>query len=238
VKLQPDKEQLRRWLPGAVAIIGAAATVWAIIWIHSAARTSPDAWPTSVAAGTTAALTLITLWYVYLSFKLLEAQRSAPRTTARETVLRDLSVYMAQQREVMWKAEQCFPTGEPDYEPPPLLEMFARRDGMMELCNHLLDVMGLLPTNFQKLILIVTVHLVEAHTEIHALAAAMTEAQTLLMKRGHKSWSWNDVQRAHEASQDPERSEPWADLIKGRRCHAAQEAWDQLSAGVDKYLRT
>jgi hypothetical protein len=238
VKLRPDREQLRRWLPAAVVVIGLAATVWVIIWIHSAARSSPDSWATSVAAVTTAALALITLWYAYLTFKLLEAQRSAPRTAAWETALRDLSLYMAQKHDVMWKAEQCFPGDDPDYMPLPLLEMFARRDGMTELCDHLLNVMGLLPTSFQKQILGVTIDLVEAHTEIHALAAAMTEAQTLRMEQGHKDWSWDDVQQAHEASEDSERAEPWADLINGRRFHAAQEAWDQLSTDVDKYIRT
>jgi hypothetical protein len=189
---------------------------------------------------------LITLWYAYLTFKLLNAQRSAPRTAAWETALRDLSLYMAQKRQVIWSVEESFPADKPDtWTPPGVLELFARRDAIEELYDHLLDVMGLLPTEFQKQVLGVIVHLVEAHSEIHTLAAAMLEAQVALgggrrrwTWKGRRRWTWKDVERAHAASDDPERSEPWADLIEGRRFQAAREAWEQLSDDLDRHLRS
>src|SRR5260370_10986003 len=58
--------RLRPMVPGAIVAVLAAATIAAVVWLHSAARKSPDAWPSSVAAGTTATLALVTLWYAYL----------------------------------------------------------------------------------------------------------------------------------------------------------------------------
>jgi hypothetical protein len=84
--------RLRPMVPAVIVAVLAGATVVTVVWLHSAARTSPDAWPSSVAAGTTATLALITLWYAYLTHRLLEAQRSAARTAGWETALRDLSL--------------------------------------------------------------------------------------------------------------------------------------------------
>ena len=86
--------RLRPVVLGAVIAVLAAATIAGVVWLHSAARTSPDAWPSSVAAGTTATLALVTFWYAYLTHRLLEAQRSAPRTAGWEAALRDLSLYL------------------------------------------------------------------------------------------------------------------------------------------------
>jgi hypothetical protein len=53
---------------------------------------------------------------------------------------------------------------------------------------------------------------------------------------GRSTWSLPDVQEAHEASNDPDRSEAWADIVNGRYFHAAEETWDELSTAIDNYL--
>lgn len=110
--------RLRPMVPGAIVAVLAAATIAAVVWLHSAARKSPDAWPSSVAAGTTATLALITLWYAYLTHRLLEAQRSAARTAGWETALRDLSLYLNRERAVIWTASDFFPIDRPGATPP------------------------------------------------------------------------------------------------------------------------
>jgi hypothetical protein len=143
-------ERLRPWLPGAVVVVGLAAAVCAVIWVRAAARSSPDAWASSIEAVTTAALALITSWYAYLAFKLLDAQRSGPRVAAWETALRDLSIYLARQRAAMWTASGFFPVGQPAGAPPDLQELIASGDAIRDQYHHLLEIMGLLPTKFAK----------------------------------------------------------------------------------------
>jgi hypothetical protein len=78
--------------------------------------------------------------------------------------------------------------------------------------------------------------LVEADSEIYALFQAIYEAMEAGRAAGRTTWTWDDAQQAHEASNDPERSEAWADIVSGRYFHAAEKNWDELSTAVDNYL--
>jgi hypothetical protein len=227
---------LRQWLPGMVAIILIAATIAAVVWLHSAARSSPDAWPTSVAAGTTAALALITLWYAYLTHRLLSAQRASPRLAGWETALRDLSLYLNRKNKVLWALTDIFPLGAPGVDPPSLKLLMKSRDSLRGITEHLLEIVGLLPRDFVGKVLGLTARLADAESEVYALLVAMTEVQMQGLDEGRKSWSWDEVQSAHEASEDPDRSEPWTDIARGRFFHAAEAWWDDLSSEVDRHL--
>lgn len=229
-------KRLRPIVPVAIVAILAAATIEAVVWLHSAARKSPDAWPTSVAAGTTATLALVTLWYAYLTHRLLEAQRLAPRTAGWETALRDLSLYLNKERSVLWSASNFFPVDRPNADPPDLMDLADTLNAFTRFRDHLLEILGLLPRRFAVKVLPLTARLVDAETEIHALFQAMVEASEARRAAGHTTWTWNDVQQAHEASNDPERSEAWVDIARGRYFHAAEENWEELSTDVDNYL--
>lgn len=41
---------------------------------------------------------------------------------------------------------------------------------------------------------------------------------------------------AHEAADDPDRSEPWADMLEGKRMKAAEESLNELSHALDREL--
>jgi len=219
-----------------VAFALVAATVAAVLWMHSAAKTSPDAWPTSVAAGTTAALALITLWYAYLTHRLLDAQRSAARVTGWETALRELSIYLNRERIVFWAASSYFPVDRPGANPPDLKALIASRDAFRRLRDHLLEVLGLLPRKFTAMVLPVTMRLVDAETEITALVLAMIDAMESGRAAGATTWTWADVKQSHEASDDQDRSEPWADVARGRYFCLAEDQWDELSSEIDRHL--
>jgi hypothetical protein len=228
--------RLRPLVPGVVFILLAGATIAAVVWLHSAARTSPDAWPTSVAAGTTATLALVTLWYAYLTHRLLEAQRSAPRTAAWEAALRDLSLYLNTERSVLWTASDYFPIGRPNVDPLDLMALADSRVAFVRIRDHLLANLGLLPKKFVVEVLPLLMRLVDADTEIYILFQAIYEAMEANRAAGSTTWTWDDAQQAHEASIDPERSEAWADIARGRYFHAAEQAWDDVSSAIDNYL--
>lgn len=73
---------VKRTLPLVIGVGGVAAMVWAIARLHSVMRSSPDAWASAIGAVTTVALVLITAWYAYVTYRMLDAQRSAPRAVA------------------------------------------------------------------------------------------------------------------------------------------------------------
>lgn len=227
---------LRRWLMGIAAVILVAATVAAVVWLHSAARSSPEAWPTSVAAGTTATLALITLWYAYLTHRLLDAQRSGPRLAGWETALRELSLYLNRKRKVFWRLTDIFPLGRPDVDPPSLRVLMKSRDAFRGMTEHLLEVFGLLPRRYAGKVLGLTARLVDAESEVYALLVAMTEVQKKGLDEGRQSWSWDEVQSTHEASEDLEDAEAWADIVRGRFFRVAEKFWDDLSTELDHHL--
>ncbi len=223
-------------VPAMIVAVLAGATVAAVVWLHSAARKSPDAWPSSVAAGTTATLALVTLWYAYLTHRLLEAQRSAARTAGWETALRDLSLYLNRERAVIWTVSDFFPIDRPDADPPDLMALADIRVAFVRIRDHLLEILGLLPRRFTVKVLPLTMQLVNAESEIYALFQAIYEAMEANRAASRTTWTWDDAQQAHEASDNPERSEAWADIASGRYFHAAEQSWDDLSTAIDNYL--
>jgi hypothetical protein len=223
-------------VPGAIVAVLAGATIAAVVWLHSAARTSPDAWPSAVAAGTTAVLALVTLWYAYLTHRLLEAQRSAPRTAGWETALRDLSLYLNRERTVIWTASGLVPLDHPDADPPDLMALANIRVEFVRIRDHLLEILGLLPRRFTVKLLPLTMRLLDAEFEFYALFHAIYDAMEAGREAGRTTWTWEDAQQAHEDSNDPERAEAWADVVHGRHFHAAEQSWDELSTDLDNYL--
>ena len=223
-------------MPRVVAVLLIAATVEVVIWLHSAARTSPDAWPTSVAAGTTAALALITLWYAYLTQRLLNAQQTAPRIAGWETALRDLSTFLNHERPVIWTACACFPICSSGSSPPDIHALAQTKNELVRLRDHLLEVLGLVPRTFAAMIVPITARLVEAEMEVSALFWAIVDAMETGRAELRTTWTWDDAKAAHEASTDPERSQPWADIARGRWTHAVEELWDEVSSEVDREL--
>jgi len=92
-----------------------------------------------------------------------------------------------------------------------------------------------LPTNFAVTALGVTIQLVEAEMELDALGKAMLDVQTA--GQPGQTWTWENVRQTHEASTDPERAQPWAEVVAGRHVIEAEEKIGVLSAQVDAYLR-
>jgi hypothetical protein len=230
------QKRLRSWLPGIVVITLAGVTVVTVIWLHSAARSSPDAWPTSVAAGTTAALALITLWYAYLTHRLLEAQRSGPRIAGWETASRELSVYLNRQRSTLIAMSGIFPLGRPDAEPPDLSVLIETVEVLRSTREHLLEIVGILPQIFISEAFTLALHLTDAEFEIHALLTAMTTAQKEALDNGQNSWSWDEVRSAHETRPSKEQYESWPDVAQGRYYQIAEEKLEDTSAKIDRYL--
>lgn len=118
---------------------------------------------------------------------------------------------------VFWTASDCFPVERDGVDPPELLALIETRNAFRRLCMHLLEVLGLLPKEFAKKVLPVTMRLVGAEFEVTALVLAMIDAMETGRAEGRTTRQWTDVQRAHEASDDPERSEPWTDVATGRK---------------------
>lgn len=110
------------------------------------------------------------------------------------------------------------------------------RVAFVRIRDHLLEILGLLPRRFVVEILPLTMRLVDAESEIYALFQAIYEAMETGRAAGRTTWTWDDAQLAHEASDNPERSEAWADIASGRYFHATEKNWDDLSAAVDNYL--
>ena len=67
----------------------------AILGLHSllARAGSTDAWSAAIGAVATVVLVLVTAWYAYLTYSLVQAQRSSARTAGWETALRDLTIF-------------------------------------------------------------------------------------------------------------------------------------------------
>jgi hypothetical protein len=177
----------------------------------------------------------VTAWYAYLTYSLVQAQRSSARTAGWETALRDLSLFIGKNRQAIWTASAFFPI-DTSTRPPMLLDLLASRDALAEIRRHLLSTLGVLPTEFAKLTLGTVIHLVEAEEELHALSLTFLD-ETQLGMAEERSWTWEGARRFHEESADEERNEPWDEMVAGKHVHRAEESWDELSEDVDRYLQ-
>ena len=75
-------------------------------------------------------------------------------------------------------------------------------------------------------VLPLTMHLVNAESEIYALFQAIYEAMEAGRAAGRTTWTLDDAQQAHETSNNPERSEAWPDIAGGRYFRVAEQGWD------------
>ena len=166
----------------------------------------------------------------------LEHQRLAPRFAGWETAMRELSLFLGRERHAIWNASSHFPVDAEGKDPPELMALIDNRDSLRRVCMDMLGTLGVVPKEFAKKILPVTIELVEADTEITALVLAMVEAQEELRTKGETTWQWADAERMHTACEDPERSQPWIDVAAGRHVRSLEEQWDQLDSDVQDYL--
>ena len=138
-------------------------------------------------------------------------------SASREAAIRDLSLYLGSERKVLWTASRVLlPLGREGVDPPEFTALIETGDSFRRLCMHLLEVLGILPREFAKKVLPVTMRLVEAESEITALTLAMIGAMETGRAESRATWQWADAQRAHEVSDDQERSESWNDIVVGR----------------------
>lgn len=218
----------------AALLLGGAAA--GTLGLHSllVRSGSTDAWAAAIEAAAAAVLVLVTAWYVYLTYGLLEAQRTSARTAAWETAARDLSLFVNKNHLPMWDAAKLFPM-YPPREPPDVMDVISSRDAINAMRQHLLDTMGLLPREIARKVLPLTAHLVDAGGDLDAIARAMLDEFQLAMAE-ERGWSWEGVRLFHDGSGDPERNQPWDDLMSGTSTLTAQELWDQLLSDLDGYL--
>lgn len=226
--------RVRSALPLVIGAGGVVATVWAIAHLHTLMRSSPDAWASAISAVTTVALVLITAWYAYVTSRMLDAQRSAPRAAAQETALRELLRFMASNHTVIWRAAGFFPV-DVSARPPMVLDILGSRDGLVRRREHMLEVEGLLPRRFAASALFLAAALVDAEQELHALAGALLD-ETMVGLDEQRSWTWEGARKAHEDSRDPERSGAWQDILQGKQVLDAQGKWDDLYGDLGAYL--
>jgi len=228
--------------PRAAAILASLAILGALIALglgtvalHRALRKSPDSWAAAIEAIATVALVLITGWYAYLTFRLVQAQNLAPRLAGWEAALRELSRVLARSNGVLWTAESFFPIKTSE-RPPMLLDVLASRDAIREVRDQMLELVGVLPRDIAGRALGLAAYLVDAEAELHALAGALLdESQTGLSE--NRTWTWEGAKTAHEGAQnDPQRTEAWSDVLAGRRLSAVRKRWDEVAATVDGAL--
>jgi hypothetical protein len=219
-----------------VVIVGGSAA--ATFGLHAllVRSGSTDAWAAAIGAVSTVVLVLITGWYAFLTFGLLQAQRSSARITGWETALRDLAIFIGRHNGVFWTAARYFPV-DTHANPPDMTEVFKSRDALVDIRNHLMETFALLPKHFAGLNLITTAYIVQAEQELNALGLAMLEEAQAGIAEGRHHWTWQGAQERHEASDDEERQEPWADVLSGKWFKLAQQCWEKMSNDLDTELR-
>jgi hypothetical protein len=223
------------WTKPALAIGGLLALlVGGVVGLHALFQ-EDSAWAPAVQAMSTVVLVAITGCYAYLTFRLVEAQRSAPRRAAWEDALRELSRFIAQNNEAVWNATALFPV-DTESAPADLMKPLDGRDAMRALRNGLLERTGLVPKTTAGEVLAAAARVLEAEEELHALGATLTEEMVAGSERDPPAFTWAGARAAHEAADDPDRSEPWADMLEGRRMKAAEESLNELSHALDREL--
>lgn len=222
---------LARAIAGILVVL---LLVAATVGLHHATASGSDAWATAVEAVATVVLVAITAWYAYLTYRLIRLQQMAPRAESWEAALRELNRLMVRRNPGIWTASDFFPVDVGE-SPPMLMEVLESRDALREVRNEVLELVGLLPKDRAGSALGVAAYIVNAETELHALAGALLDETQLGVAEG-RSWTWDGARAAHLASDDPERSEAWEDVLAGRHVLAMRERWEKLSLGLDREL--
>ncbi len=227
----PSTFSLRRVV---VVAVGVALLVGATIGLHDATAPRSDDWAASIEAMATVVLVGVTAWYAYLTYRLISVQERAPRAQSWEASLRELSRLTARRHQELSTAAAFFPI-DTAARPPMITDITDSRDTLKEVRNEVLELVGLLPKDTAGSALGVAAYIVNAETELHALAAALLD-ETLVGLEEKRSWTWEGARAAHLASDDPERNEAWDDILKGRHVLAARERWEELSLRLDREL--
>jgi hypothetical protein len=218
----------------AVLIVGlVAALVGGVIGLHALFKES-NAWAPAVQASSTIVLVAITGAYAYLTHGLVVAQRTGPRRATHETALGDLSQFLARHNEAVWTASRLFPV-DTEARPPMIPDVTASRDALHDVRDGLLERVAVLPESLRGAALGTAAHVLQAETELQTLAAALLE-ETEAGLAAKRSWTWRGAERAHKASNDPERAELWPDVLRGRWTKTAEERWEGLTGAVDRVL--
>jgi len=96
--------------------------------------------------------------------------------------------------------------------------------------------MGLLPRKFVAEDLTLAARSVDAEQELFVLLTAMTKVQKEALDNGGNSWSWDEVESAHEATRNKEGYESWPDIVRGRYFRIAEKQFDEMSTKLDLHL--
>jgi hypothetical protein len=112
----------------------------------------------------------------------------------------------------------------------------ATIDAFRSTREHLLEIMGLLPRKFVAEGLTLAARLVDAKQELLVLLTAMTKVQKEALDNGGNSWSWDEVESAHETTRNEEGYESWPDIVRGRYFRIAEKQFDEMSTKLDLHL--
>lgn len=197
---------------------------------------STDAWAAAIGAVSTVVLVLITGWYAFLTFGLLQAQRSSARTAGWETALRDLAIFMGRHNEVIWAAARYFPVNT-EAAPPDMTDVFNSRNALGEVRTHLMATFALLPEHFAGVTLETEAYLLMAEQELNALGLAMLKEAQAGIAEDRQHWTWRGAQELHEASDAEDRQEAWTDVLAGKWFKQAEQRWEKMSDELDEELR-
>lgn len=210
-------------------VIAGCLLVGAVIGLHSLIG-NDDTWSAPIQAMSTLALVCITGWYAYTA-------HTAPRRAAHEAIRREVSRYIARNRQAIWTAVEFFPIDEPPAELPDMVDLFKSRDAIRAIRDRMLEYAGLLPREQAGMALGVAACALDAEDELHALGAAILDENQAGHAEGRDHVTWDGIRAAHfAASGDPSRRQPWVKLLAGESVKATAERWDELSSAVDRDL--
>lgn len=215
-------------------VVAVVLLVGATIGLHYATAPSSDAWAASIEAMATVVLVGVTVWYVYLTYRLISVQDGAPRRQSWEASLRELGRLMARRHQELWTAANFFLI-DTAARPPMITDITDSRDALKDVRNEVLELVGLLPKDTAGSALGVAAYIVNAETELHAPGGCSTRRNARRPGK-QRSWAWSGARAAHLASDDPERNEAWDDILRGRHALAAQKRWEELSLSLDNEL--
>jgi hypothetical protein len=220
----------RRVLVPACIMLLLAGAYPATLWLHSllARSGSTDAWAVAIGTVATVQLVLVTAWYAYLTFSLLEAQRAAPRAVSWESALREVSRYIVDNHWSIWPIALSMPVDTS--KPPESEEIAARASTLSEVGIKLLKLAPQLPDAFMRKVLDVSNALTAASNEQATLGIAVAEAT---VGAEGKHVTWDGARRHHEGGSEPGS---WNDMLAGRRVLAAKTKWDDLSQELVREL--
>jgi hypothetical protein len=212
----------RRVLVPTFILLLLVATYPATLWLHSllVKSGSTDAWAAAIGTVATVELVLVTAWYAYLTFSLLEAQRAAPRAASWESALREVMRYMVGSQ---WTVMPTLLSAPVDMSKQPDGKEIVERAGVLTDAGIELTKLAVhLPNAFMLEVGVLSAALMAASNE--QLALARTIVKAIKGAEGNPV-TWDEVRRFHEQGSD---SDSWNDMIEGRAIEAAKARWNEF----------